>query len=76
MLDADFASARRELIDQLSSRGVLRTQRVRAAFDAIPRHRFVPAASMADAYRDRGVHVYRADGSMATHWGVGLAPRP
>jgi protein-L-isoaspartate(D-aspartate) O-methyltransferase len=66
MLDADFASARRELIDQLSSRGVLRSQRVRAAFDAIPRHRFVPAASLADAYRDKGVRVYRADGSVAT----------
>lgn len=41
---------RRALVDQLRERGEIRSDRVAEAFRAVPRHQFVPEASVEEAY--------------------------
>lgn len=50
--DSDHADARRVLVDGLRRRGI-DDERVLAAFEAVPRERFVPEGLAADAYADR-----------------------
>ncbi len=53
--DADPQAARErrtELVQSIETKGWLKSERVRAAMLKVPRHRFVPEASLVDAYRD------------------------
>ncbi|MGH3800269.1 MAG: methyltransferase, FxLD system, partial [Pseudonocardiaceae bacterium] len=47
---------RHELADHLRDQGTMRTERVEAAVRAVPRHEFVPAVSLEEAYADQPVH--------------------
>jgi protein-L-isoaspartate(D-aspartate) O-methyltransferase len=63
----ELASSRMlQLIDALKEQHAIQTPQVLAAFQSVPRHVFVPEASLDEAYSDRGVRVWRADGSVAT----------
>lgn len=55
-----------ELIEVLQQQHAIRTPQVMAAFQSVPRHIFVPEASLDDAYGNRSVRVWRANGSVAT----------
>lgn len=46
---------RNALVDQFVDRGVIRTSRVEAAMRAMPRHAFIPEASIEQAYADSSV---------------------
>ncbi|WP_159037343.1 methyltransferase, FxLD system [Streptomyces specialis] len=48
-------SLRRKLLDELRERGDVRGSRVAAAFDAVPRHRFAPGATLEEAYANDSV---------------------
>ena len=50
--EPDSAAERRALVDVLRRRGI-EDERVLAAFESVPRERFVPAELAADAYADR-----------------------
>jgi protein-L-isoaspartate(D-aspartate) O-methyltransferase len=54
MSDADLREA---LISNLHRTGVLRSPRVRAAMQAVPRHCFVPELPLEEAYADRAVPI-------------------
>jgi protein-L-isoaspartate(D-aspartate) O-methyltransferase len=56
---------RNVLIDRLRDQGTVRTARVEAAMRAIPRHLFVPAVSVKDAYTDDPVYT-KHDGAGAS----------
>jgi|SRR5690348_8182226 len=55
---------RARLVVLLQMTGVLRDPAVERAFRAVPRHRFLPGVSLAEAY---------ADTAIATHWENGVA---
>ncbi|RMI32005.1 methyltransferase, FxLD system [Streptomyces triticirhizae] len=58
---ASAAVLRDALVDQLTT---VRTPAVEAAMRAVPRHLFVPGASLADAYINAPVHIkHQADGT-------------
>ncbi|RKN10456.1 methyltransferase, FxLD system [Streptomyces radicis] len=46
---------RKKLIDELRERGDIGTDKLAAAFAAVPRHRFAPRASVEEAYADDAV---------------------
>jgi protein-L-isoaspartate(D-aspartate) O-methyltransferase len=47
---------RNALVDKLHAQGTIRTDRVEAAMRAVPRHLFVPTASLEQAYDDDAVY--------------------
>jgi protein-L-isoaspartate(D-aspartate) O-methyltransferase len=58
----DAAALRAQMVDELKRRGALADVRVEEALRALPRHRFLPGVTLADAYADRAVVVKRAGG--------------
>lgn len=48
---------RRALVADLVRRGVIQSRPVRDAFEAVPRHRFVPRVNIATAYADQPVFI-------------------
>jgi protein-L-isoaspartate(D-aspartate) O-methyltransferase len=57
----DAARLRAQLVNRMLDSGWLRSPRIAEAFTAVPRHLFVPEASLADAYADQAVAVKHAD---------------
>lgn len=57
MPDNRAASLNNALIDALKQRGDLLDARVEAAFRAVPRHLFLPAVPLEDAYKDEAIPV-------------------
>lgn len=51
------AALRARLVAHLRARGELRTARVAAAFERVPRHLFVPDVPLEDAYADRSIAI-------------------
>jgi protein-L-isoaspartate(D-aspartate) O-methyltransferase len=61
---ADAERLRNALVDQLRADGHARTPAVETALRAVPRHVFVPDASLEDAYANAPVHIkYDTDGT-------------
>ncbi|MGW5214009.1 methyltransferase, FxLD system [Streptomyces sp. NPDC004051] len=61
---ADAERLRNALVDQIRADGHARTNAVETALRAVPRHMFVPEASLEDAYADAPVHIkYDTDGT-------------
>ena len=56
-MSASALDLRRRLVDQLIERGVITDDALAAAFRAVERHRFVPGATLADAYADRAIGI-------------------
>lgn len=52
---------REELVDQLRRSGHIRTEAVADAFGSVPRHAFVPNASLEEAYTNTPVHIKHDD---------------
>ncbi len=52
------------LADQLRDQGTVRTGRVDAALRAVPRHKFVPAVPLEEAYADKPVHTKHDGGGV------------
>lgn len=46
-----------QLLDKLKQAGLFRAEGVRAAFDAVPRHLFLPHLSLEEAYEDKAVGI-------------------
>ena len=63
---ADFATARRELVDRLTRAESL-DERTRAALLAVPRHEFVPADRREAAYRDTPLPIGEGQTISAPH---------
>lgn len=59
---ADVLALRHALVDHLKREGSIRTERVEHAFTSVPRHVFVPQASVEEAYADRVVRIKEEDG--------------
>lgn len=53
--DARLAELRRALVDGLRRAGIITDPRVAAAFDAVPRHLFLPAVTPERAYSDAAI---------------------
>jgi len=61
---ADAERLRNALVDQLRAEGHARTPAVETALRTVPRHLFVPEASLVDAYANAPVHIkYDTDGN-------------
>ncbi|MQT03515.1 methyltransferase, FxLD system [Streptomyces jumonjinensis] len=61
---ADAECLRNALVDQIRANGHARTSAVETALRAVPRHVFVPDASLEDAYANAPVHIkYDTDGT-------------
>ncbi|MGW1398857.1 methyltransferase, FxLD system [Streptomyces sp. NPDC002405] len=61
---ADAERLRNALVDQLRANGHARTSAVETALRTVPRHVFVPEASLEDAYANAPVHIkYDTDGT-------------
>ena len=61
---ADAERLRNTLVDQLRAEGHARTTAVETALRTVPRHVFVPDASLEDAYANAPVHIkYDTDGT-------------
>lgn len=61
---ADAERLRNTLVDQLRADGHARTSAVETALRTVPRHVFVPEASLEDAYANAPVHIkYDTDGT-------------
>ncbi len=61
---ATAAEMNTAMIQALRSKGRIRTERVAQAFEAVPRHLFVPGTALEEAYRDDVVFTKRdADGT-------------
>src|SRR6185437_9918853 len=61
--EADTATLRRMLADQLLNGGRIRSSEIAEAFQQVPRHLFVPQAEPAQAYADDAIPVkWAADG--------------
>lgn len=54
---------RARLVDTLTSKRSIRTDAVRAAFLAVPRHRFLPEVDPEEAYANKYVVTHRRDGA-------------
>lgn len=54
---ADADRLREELVEQLRQSGQIRTEAVADAFGSVPRHAFVPNASLEEAYANAPVHI-------------------
>ncbi|WP_455357166.1 methyltransferase, FxLD system [Streptomyces sp. SYSU K217416] len=62
--EADAERLRNALVDQIRAAGHARTPAVETALRTVPRHRFVPEASLEDAYADAPVNIkYDTDGT-------------
>lgn len=48
---------REEMISRIRAAGHLSSARIEQAFRAVPRHRFVPAASVEEAYQNRAITI-------------------
>jgi protein-L-isoaspartate(D-aspartate) O-methyltransferase len=57
-----YEALRRELVRRLRERGAVRTERVGAAFERVPRHVFVPGVAPSDVYADRSIAIKLHDG--------------
>lgn len=57
----EAARLRAQLVNKMLDSGWLHSPRIAEAFTAVPRHLFVPDASLADAYADQAVAVKHAD---------------
>lgn len=59
--EADFAAARKRMVEeQIRDRGI-RDERLLAAMEAVPRHLFVPAEEQIDAYEDRSLPIGKGE---------------
>jgi protein-L-isoaspartate(D-aspartate) O-methyltransferase len=58
----ELAELRVRLAGHLRARGDVRTERVAAAFERVPRHLFVPDVPIEEAYADRSIAIKLADG--------------
>lgn len=56
---SEAARLRRDLVRRLRDRGVLRTPRIAAAFERVPREAFLPGVALHDAYRDEAIVIKR-----------------
>lgn len=54
---------RADLVDTLTGKGSIRSQAVREAFMAVPRHRFLPDVPVVEAYANKYVVTHRRDGA-------------
>lgn len=62
--EADAERLRNALVDQIRADGHARTPDVERALRTVPRHKFVPGASLEDAYANSPVHIkYDSDGT-------------
>jgi protein-L-isoaspartate(D-aspartate) O-methyltransferase len=61
LADGEAARLRSALTDSLRDRKAVRSEEVAAAFRAVPRHLFVPGATLAEAYADAQVFTKRTD---------------
>ncbi|AEW95176.1 MULTISPECIES: methyltransferase, FxLD system [Streptomycetaceae] len=62
--EADAEQLRNALVDQIKANGHARTPAVEAALRAVPRHLFVPDASLTDAYANAPVNIkYDSEGT-------------
>ena len=60
---ADSRARRRALVDKLVGDGQIRSARVAAAFEAVPRELFVPGVPLDEVYRSsEAILVKRVDG--------------
>jgi protein-L-isoaspartate(D-aspartate) O-methyltransferase len=59
---ATASSLNRDLIAGLKARGCLSSPRVAAAFEAVPRHLFLPGLPLEDAYADEAITTKTIDG--------------
>ncbi len=57
-----FTALRRALIERLQRRGALVDERIAAAFDAVPRHVFLPGLPPEQVYRDEAIITKAHDG--------------
>ncbi len=65
--DDDHAQAlRRRLVTQLKEQGSIHSPQVEAAFQAVPRHLFVPDAPLERAYSDEAISNKRLGGSVVS----------
>lgn len=48
---------REQMISNIRTAGHLRSERIEQAFRAVPRHRFVPAASVEEAYANKAITI-------------------
>ncbi|MDB5070887.1 MAG: methyltransferase, FxLD system [Candidatus Eremiobacteraeota bacterium] len=62
MTPQQLAELRARLVGHLRARGDVRTERVAAAFERVPRHVFVPDVPVEDAYADRSIAIKFEDG--------------
>ncbi len=63
MAEADTATLRTTLVDQLVNSGLIQSREVESAFRNVPRHRFVPEVEPARAYADEAIPIkWAADG--------------
>ncbi|MBV8638358.1 MAG: methyltransferase domain-containing protein [Candidatus Eremiobacteraeota bacterium] len=60
----DEFQLRQRLVERLQREGMLRDERIRAAFLGVQRHRFVPEISTEEAYEDRAVAIKERNGSV------------
>ncbi|MEZ3114505.1 protein-L-isoaspartate(D-aspartate) O-methyltransferase [Halobaculum sp. MBLA0147] len=67
MTDRTPAAARERLVASLQRRGRLADSRTADALLSVPRHRFVPRASVARAYADRPLRIGRGQTISAPH---------
>lgn len=58
----DAFTLRQTLVDELKRKGLITTPPVEAAFQAVPRHLFVPGVPLEEAYTDRAIVNKRLDG--------------
>ncbi|MFI5736105.1 methyltransferase, FxLD system [Kribbella sp. NPDC051587] len=56
---------RRALVDEIAAEGWLRTPAIKAAMEMLPRHLFVPGASVEQAYANTTVDIKHADDGLA-----------
>ncbi|MDP9371569.1 MAG: methyltransferase domain-containing protein [Chloroflexota bacterium] len=59
---ARLAGLRRALVESLQQRGTIADARVAEAFDAVPRHLFLPAVAPEEVYSDRAIVTKEQDG--------------
>jgi protein-L-isoaspartate(D-aspartate) O-methyltransferase len=62
MTEQRFAGMRARLVAHLRARGDVRTERVAAAFERVPRHLFVPELPPEKVYTDRSIAIKLQDG--------------
>ncbi len=62
MSTPQYPELRAQLVGVLRERGAVRTERVGAAFERVPRHVFVPDVPAHDVYTDRSIAIKLQDG--------------